>query len=118
MIVSITVQSLNGLGGVLFLVVVDEGEPLALVGLLVLGKVDTSDRAKMAEEILQIAFDHILREVGNPDRGSVLGCKEERVMFLKTNFFHMTTTTRSLMDKGHDIQGSLIKPYVVNQQGI
>ena len=26
-----------------------------------------------------------------------------------------TTHTRSLKDKGHDIQGSLVKPYVVNQ---
>ena len=74
MVVTVAVEGLNGFCRVLFLVVVDEGEPLALVGLLVLGKVDTSDRAEMAEEILQIAFDHILREVGNPDRGSVLGC--------------------------------------------
>ena len=77
-VVAVAVEGLDGLGRVLLLVVVDKGESLALVGLLVLGQVDPGDGPEDPEQVLQIALHHVLREVRHSDGCRVLGCKGNR----------------------------------------
>ena len=75
MIVTVSVESGNGLGRVLLLVVVDEGESLALAGNLVLGKVDAGNVTEGLEQLLQIALLCVFRQVRDSDRGCVIGYK-------------------------------------------
>ena len=63
MIVTVSVESGNGLGRVLLLVVVDEGESLALAGNLVLGKVDSGNVTEGLEQLLQIGLLCVFRQV-------------------------------------------------------
>ena len=72
MVVTVAVEGLNGFCRVLFLVVVDEGESLALVGHLVLGQVDSGNGSEVAEEVLEVTFHNILAKVGYWNGGGVL----------------------------------------------
>ncbi len=71
-IISIAIECCDGLGCVLFPVVVDEGKTFALAGDLILGKVDPSDATKRLEQFLQVSLLSVLRQVGDPDGGSVI----------------------------------------------
>ncbi len=73
MIISIAVEGCDGLGRILFPVVVDEGKTFALAGDLVLGEVDPSDATKRLEQFLQVSLLSVFRQVGDPDGGGVIG---------------------------------------------
>ena len=75
MIVAISVESGDGLCRVLLLVVVDEGESLALAGDLVLGQVDAGDVSERLEQLLQVALLRVLGQVGHSNSGRVVGWK-------------------------------------------
>jgi len=73
MIVAEAIEGSDGLCRVLFLVVVNECEALALTGDLVLGQVDSSYVAKRLEQFLQVTLLRVFRKVGNANSGSVIG---------------------------------------------
>ena len=77
-VVAEAVEGGDGLGRVLLLVVVDEGEALALAGDLVLGQEDAGDRAERLEELLQVCLRRVLGEVGHADGRGVLVCNKEK----------------------------------------
>ena len=77
-VVAEAVEGGDGLGRVLLLVVVDEGEALALAGDLVLGQEDAGDRAERLEELLQVRLGRVLGEVGHADGRGVLVCNKEK----------------------------------------
>ena len=72
MIVPKPVEGGNGLLRVAFVVVVDEGEALALAGDLVLGEEDPGDAAEGFEQLLEIVLLGVLAEVAHPDGGGVV----------------------------------------------
>ena len=76
-VVAEAVEGGDGLGRVLLLVVVDEGEALALAGDLVLGQEDAGDRAERLEELLQVGLGRVLGEVRDADGRGVLVCEKK-----------------------------------------
>ena len=71
-VVAKAVERGNGLGSVLLLVVVDEGEALALARDLVLGQEDAGDVAEGLEQLLQVGLLGVLGQVGHSDRSGVV----------------------------------------------
>jgi hypothetical protein len=95
MIVSEPVECVDSLLRVLLPVVVDEGEPLALAGDLVLCQEDASYVAKRLEQLLEIVVLRVFGKVGDADGGRVgVVWKEGKERTLNKGILHVEQAQR------------------------
>ena len=77
MIVSVTAEGRDRLGGVILPDVVDKREALTLSGDLVLGQEDSGNVSKRLEKLLQVRLLRIFGKIRNSNCGGVLSCGKE-----------------------------------------